>query len=108
LTVSPDVATKASNDLRSIGEMLLRISRTLHDHTRKLEMAVEGTYAGESSNPRIRLLSDSLHLSRNADLELSRLNKSLQLVLQLLQGQAERSPTHQMTTTSQPLHAPFE
>nr|HET6903352.1 adenylate/guanylate cyclase domain-containing protein [Ktedonobacteraceae bacterium] len=108
MTVSPDVAAKASNDLRSIGEMLLRISRTLHDHTRKLEMAVEGTYAGESSNPRIRLLSDSLHLSRNADLELSRLNKSLQLVLQLLQGQAERSPTHQMTTTSQPLHAPFE
>src|SRR5947209_3306834 len=88
--------------------MLLRISRTLHDHTRKLEMAVEGTYAGEGSNPRIRLLSDSLHLSRNADLELSRLNKSLQLVLQLLQGQAERSANHQMTTTSQPLHAPFE
>ncbi len=110
MTVSPDVAAKASNDLRSIGEMLLRISHTLHDHTRKLEMAVEGTYAGEGSNPRIRLLSDSLHLSRNADLELSRLNKSLQLVLQLLQGQAERN-TRQMTTTSQPLqplHAPFE
>jgi len=107
LTVSPDVAAKASNDLRSIGEMLLRISRTLHDHTHKLEMAVEGTYAGEGSNPRIRLLSDSLHLSRNADLELSRLSQSLQLVLQLLQGQAGRS-AHQMTTTSQPLHAPFE
>ncbi len=110
MTVSPDVAAKASDDLRSIGEMLLRISRTLHDHTHKLEMAVEGTYAGEGSNPRIRLLSDSLHLSRNADLELSRLNKSLQLVLQLLQGQAGPS-THQMTTTSQPLqplHTPFE
>lgn len=87
LTVSPDLASKASNDLRSIGETLMRISRSLHEHTQKLERAVEGTYARESSDPRIRLLSDSLHLSRLADLELGRLSQSLQRVLQLLQGQ---------------------
>src|SRR5581483_9945368 len=107
LSVSPDRSAEVSNELRSIRDALGRISHTLHDHMHKLEMTVEGTYAGEGSDPRIRLLSDSLHLSRNADLELSQLSQSLQLVLQLLQGQAGPS-THQMTTTSQPLHAPFE
>jgi adenylate cyclase len=65
----------------------MRISRGLHEHVQKLERAVEGTYARESSDPRIRLLSDSLHLSRLADLELGRLSQSLQRVLQLVQGQ---------------------
>src|SRR5947209_9623646 len=87
LTVSPDLASKVSNDLRTISETLMRISRGLHEHVQKLERAVEGTYARESSDPRIRLLSDSLHLSRLADLELGRLSQSLQRVLQLVQGQ---------------------
>ena len=87
MTVSPDLASKVSNDLRTIGETLMRISRGLHEHAQKLERAVEGTYARESSDPRIRLLSDSLHLSRLADLELGRLSQSLQRVLQLVQGQ---------------------
>src|SRR5438105_13063896 len=65
----------------------MRISRGLHGHAQKLERAVEGTYARESSDPRIRLLSDSLHLSRLADLELGRLSQSLQRVLQLVQVQ---------------------
>jgi len=65
----------------------MRISRGLHEHVQKLERAVEGTYARESSDPRIRLLSDSLHLSRLDDLELGRLSQSLQRVLQLVQGQ---------------------
>ena len=67
----------------------MRISRGLHEHAQKLERAVEGTYARESSDPRIRLLSDSLHLSRLADLELGRLSQSLQRVLQLVQGQTD-------------------
>ncbi|TMD81343.1 MAG: GAF domain-containing protein [Chloroflexi bacterium] len=87
MTVSPDLASKVSNDLRTISETLMRISRGLHEHAQKLERAVEGTYARESSDPRIRLLSDSLHLSRLADLELGRLSQSLQRVLQLVQGQ---------------------
>ncbi|TMB83839.1 MAG: GAF domain-containing protein [Chloroflexi bacterium] len=87
LTVSPDLASKVSNDLRTISETLMRISRGLHEHAQKLERAVEGTYARESSDPRIRLLSDSLHLSRLDDLELGRLSQSLQRVLQLVQGQ---------------------
>jgi hypothetical protein len=70
----------------------MRISRSLHEHTHKLEVAVEGTYASDGSDPRIRLLSDSLHMSRLADLELGRLSQSLQYVLQLLQAQSSNSP----------------
>src|SRR6266702_7037185 len=70
-----------------IGDKLVRISRSLHEHTHKLEVAVEATYASERSDPRVRLLSDTLHISRLADLELGRLNQSIQRVLTLLQGQ---------------------
>ena len=64
MATSSDPAWKASNELRLIGEALMRIARVLHEHTRKLEMAVEGTYAGEGSDPRVRLLSASLRVSR--------------------------------------------
>jgi adenylate cyclase len=105
LTVTPDLASKASNDLRSIGEALMRISRGLHEHTQKLERAVEGTYAKEGGDPRVRLLGDSLHLSRLADLELGRLSQSLQRVLQLLQGQTANGT--QSTVSTNEL-SPFE
>src|SRR5438874_9513997 len=82
---TPDPAWKANSDLRSLGEALMRISRLLHEHTRKLEIAVEGTYAGESGDPRVRLLSDSLRISRTADLELGRLNQNAQRILIALQ-----------------------
>ena len=70
----------------------MRISRVLHEHTRKLELAVEGTYANESSDPRVRLLSDSLRVSRTADLELGRLNQAAQRVLLTLQEQLGQGP----------------
>ena len=92
MTVTPDVAWKANNDLRVIGDTLVRISRSLHEHTHKLEVAVEATYASERSDPRVRLLSDTLHICRLADLELGRLNQSIQRVLTLLQGQAAGRP----------------
>ena len=78
---------KTTSELRALGEALQRISRMLHDHTRKLEVAVEGTYAGESSDPRVRLLSDSLSVARTADLQLSRLNQSGQRVLATIREQ---------------------
>jgi adenylate cyclase len=83
----------------------MRISRGLHEHTQKLERAVEGTYAKESGDPRIRLLSDSLHLSRLADLELGQLSQSLQRVLQLLQEQAAVYAQLPVTAGAQ---SPFE
>jgi adenylate cyclase len=78
------------NDLRSLGDALIRISRLLHEHTRKLEVAVEGTYAGEIGDPRVRLLSDALRISRTTDLELGRLNQAAQRILQSVQEQPEQ------------------
>jgi adenylate cyclase len=100
LAVSSELASKASNDLRSIGDALLRISRSLHELTHKLEVAVEGTYAGEGGDPRVRLLSDSLNVSRVADLELGRLSHSAQNLLQLLQGSASSSPSQPLQSLS--------
>lgn len=87
----PDPEEKANSDLRSLGEQLLRISRMLHEHTHKLEVAVEGTFAGESGDPRVRLLSDSLRVSRTADLELGRLNQNAQRVLLSFQERLNRA-----------------
>src|SRR5712692_6662607 len=96
VTVTPDPTSKANNDLRSLGEALMRISRMLHEHTRKLEVAVESTYAGQASDHRVQLLSDSLSVCRTADLQLGRLNQVGQRVLfslqeQLVQAQASQA-----------------
>lgn len=80
-----DLPWDASRELRSLGETLMRISRTLHEHTRKLEVAVEGTYAGESADARVRLLSDSLRVCRTSDLELGRISQMVQAILLVLQ-----------------------
>jgi PAS domain S-box-containing protein len=93
LTAIPDLAQRVSNDLHTVGETLVRISRSLHKHTLDLEGAVEGTYAGESGDPRIALLNDSLNISRMADLELGRLNQALQRILAMIQGQAQAIKT---------------
>lgn len=99
MSVSPDEAWKASNDLRGIGDELIRISRLLHEHTRKLEIAVEGTYANQGGDPRIRLLSDSLHVSRTADLELGRLSQAAQRIQHMLQAQANDKTQNPPRTT---------
>ncbi|HLI07329.1 MAG TPA: adenylate/guanylate cyclase domain-containing protein [Ktedonobacteraceae bacterium] len=93
MTVLPDLALRVSKDLQSVGETLVRVSRSLHKHARDLERAVEGTYAGESGDPRVALLNDSLNVSRMADLELGRLNQSLQRILVMIQGQGQALKT---------------
>ena len=82
-----------NDDIRTISDALLRVSRSLHEHTRKLEVAVEGKYVNESSDPRVRLLSDALHVSQAADMELGRIRQSMQRVFQTLQGDASISLT---------------
>ncbi len=77
-----------NDDISTISDALVRVSRSLHEHTRKLEIAVEGKYVNESSDPRVRLLSDALHVSQAADIELGRIRQSMQRAFQSLQGQA--------------------
>jgi adenylate cyclase len=85
-----DPTWETSRELRSLGEALMRISRMLHEHSRKLEVAVEGTYAGESGDPRVQLLGDSLRVCRTSDLELGRLNQMAQRTLLAFQEQVDR------------------
>src|SRR6266487_586785 len=91
VTVTPDPALNADNDLRSFGDALMRISRILHEHTRKLEVAVEGTYVGQVSDDRERLLSDSLRVSRTANLEIGRLSQAEHRVINTLREQLEQT-----------------
>ena len=94
MAVTPDPGLNADNDLRSLGDALMRISRMLHEHTHKLEVAVEGTYVGQASDDRVRLLSDSLRVCRSADLELGRLSQALQRVLNSLREQLGQAQFH--------------
>jgi class 3 adenylate cyclase/GAF domain-containing protein len=77
-----DWIKRASNDLRRVGESLLPISRQLHEYARKLGNLVEGEYASEADDPRVRLLSEALHISSEADKRLSWANQELYRITQ--------------------------
>ena len=96
---SLDSTQNTANDLRSISEKLMSLSRNLHEHARKLEIAVEGRYAREMDNPRVALLSDSLSVSRFADLELGKLDRSLQSIALKLQTQPPPQPNKASPST---------
>jgi adenylate cyclase len=88
MATSSDFTWNNINELRSIGDALVRISRKLHAHAHRLEIAVEGVYASDTSDPRVRLLNEALNTSRSADLELGRINQAMQRAVLLLQGQS--------------------
>jgi class 3 adenylate cyclase/PAS domain-containing protein len=102
----PDPGFSADNELRALGDALMRISRILHEHTHKLEVAVEGTYAGEASDDRVRLLNDSLRVCRTADLELSRFSQAGQRVINTLREQLEQAQAKLPPSSPQPLSSP--
>lgn len=106
VAVTPDPGLNADNDLRSLGDALIRISRMLHEHTHKLELAVEGTYAGQASDDRVRLLSDSLRVCRTADLELSRFSQAGQRVINTLREQLEHAQASLAPSPSRSLASP--
>jgi adenylate cyclase len=106
VAVTPDPGLNADNELRSLGDALIRISRILHEHTHKLEVAVEGIYAGQASDDRVRLLSDSLRVCRTADLELSRFSQSGQRVINSLREQLEQARATLPPSPSSPLSSP--
>ncbi|HYX50647.1 MAG TPA: hypothetical protein VE843_12940, partial [Ktedonobacteraceae bacterium] len=106
MAVTPDSSLNAENELRSLGDSLMRISRILHEHTRKLEVAVEGTYAGQAGDERVRLLGDSLRVCRTADLELSRFNQAGQRVINSLRQQLEQAQASLAPSPSRPFASP--
>ena len=85
-----DWITKTSKDLQRIGSSLVSISHRLHELTPKLEVAVEGRYANDAGDPRVQLLSEALHISRRADLELGRINEKFVAITQEWQNQASQ------------------
>jgi class 3 adenylate cyclase len=90
---SPDRDKVEGGEVRVLIDSLLHISRLLHEHSRKLEIAVEGKYANQAGDERVRLLSDSLHVSRVADIEFSRFSYTLQQLQTSLQETATDIPT---------------
>ncbi len=80
-----DWVTKTGNDLRKMENELQSILRLFHEHKRTLETAVEGKYANEMSDPRVRLLGDALYVSHLVDRQLAQLNLDVQRTLQSLQ-----------------------
>jgi adenylate cyclase len=98
---NPEGIGRANQELRAMSEIMMRISRTLHEHTHNLEVAVEGRYINETEDPRVRLLTESLYLSRRADLELTRLHLSLQRALAALPGNAQNGASNAAQSPAQ-------
>jgi adenylate cyclase len=63
----------AQQDVESVARSLADIASTLHLHTKKLEQFVEGPYANDLSDPRTRMLAETLSPVREADFTLARL-----------------------------------
>jgi PAS domain S-box-containing protein len=70
----------AQRDVRDVAAGVATMAAALHEHTRRLEQAVEGTYAGDASDPRVRLLAETLEIARRADLRLAQLGDGLRRV----------------------------
>jgi adenylate cyclase len=95
-----DWATNTGNELRKMEKGLQYISRLLHEHNRTLEVAVEGKYANEMSDPRVRLLGDALYVSHLVDQQLAQLNLDMQRVLQSLQDPSQNKSSSGLFSVS--------
>jgi len=89
-----DWGTTMGNELRKMEKGLHSVSRMLHEHNRTLEVAVEGKYASERSDPRVRLLGDALSVCLLVDQQLAQLHLDIERILQSLQ------PPSQTTSSS--------
>ncbi len=69
---------RAEQDITAIVAALSQVAALLHDHTARLERAVEGDFAADAGDPRVRLLSETLELARRADLRLASLGSELE------------------------------
>lgn len=89
MDVLDDWATNIGNELRRMEKGLQYVSRLLHERTRTLEVAVEGKYASEMSDPRVRLLGDALYVGNLVDQHLVQFNMDMRRVLQGLPKPSE-------------------
>lgn len=91
---------RARQDVSSVAQGLEAIARALHGHVKSLEQFVEGPYGADAGDPRTRMMTQTLHLTRQADLELARQGHALrrlgasvqvaQATLDALQQERER------------------
>ena len=65
-------------DLAAVARSLTEVAASLHNHAAALEQAVEGSFARDPGDPRTKMLSQSLTVAREADLQLARLGGALQ------------------------------
>jgi len=86
---------KALNDVKSIGAALINISEALHAITKKLGIAVEGTYASDQGDPRVQLLAETLHVVRAGDLRLAQIGERLRQLDQTVQNSQDSIGTLQ-------------
>jgi len=70
--------------LYTVSQGLYEVATALHQQARMLEHAVEGVFAADVSDPRTRLLAQTLSLSRHADLRLAQLSHLLSEAIQII------------------------
>ena len=68
---------RAQRDVSALAGSLAEMATQLHEHAKHLEQFVEGSFSTDLADPRTRLLSRSLELTRQADLRLARLGDTL-------------------------------
>jgi adenylate cyclase len=81
----------AGAQLRTVSQGFYEVATALHQQARELERAVEGVFAADASDPRTRLLAETLHLSRRADLRLAQLSHSLNEAIQTITAARDES-----------------
>jgi adenylate cyclase len=84
---------RAQEDITAVAAGLADVAVALHEHTARLEQAVEGQFAADPGDPRVRLLAQSLEIARRADLRLAQLGAGLRR----LEGSVQAS---EATTTA--------
>lgn len=68
---------RARQDVSSVAVALEEVARALHGHVKALEQFVEGPYGADAADPRTRVMTQTLHLTQQADLELARQGHAL-------------------------------
>ncbi len=65
-------------EVAAVARGLADVAAALHNHAAALEHAVEGSFAHDPGDPRTKMLSQSLSIARDADLQLARLGGAVQ------------------------------